>query len=106
MKGIDAEKKSFAKEEIENSTRIFKSATPKGGLDWYLKWVSSIIILTAITVRAAGVPELHWLDLLLSWIGVCGWFVVSYLWRDRALILLNGVSGVVLLSGLIKYFWG
>tara|TARA_B100001939_G_C16815680_1_gene562028 strand:- start:63 stop:368 length:306 start_codon:yes stop_codon:yes gene_type:complete len=96
----------FSQEEIKNSKRIFKSSTPKGGIDWYIKWVSSIIILTAITIRSAGVPELMWVDMLLSWIGACGWFVVSWIWKDRALILLNGVMGIVLFSGLIRYFYG
>ena len=98
--------KKFSQEEIKNSKRIFKSSTPKGGIDWYIKWVSSIIILTAITIRSAGVPELMWVDMLLSWIGACGWFVVSWMWKDRALILLNGVMGIVLFSGLIRYFYG
>lgn len=100
------EQSLFAPDEIKNSKRIFKSATPKGTIDWYVKWASSIIILCAITVRASGVQELMWLDMLLSWIGACGWFVVSWLWKDRALILLNGVIGVMLFGGLINWFFG
>ena len=96
----------FAKEELEKSQRIYKSATPKGGIDWYVKWASSLTILTAITIRSAGVPELMWVDMLLSWIGACGWFSVYWVWKDRALILLNGVMGIVLFSGLIRYFYG
>tara|TARA_B100000073_G_C23634259_1_gene533909 strand:+ start:508 stop:837 length:330 start_codon:yes stop_codon:yes gene_type:complete len=96
----------FTEEEIKNSKRIFKSATPKYTIDWYLKWVSSFFILTAITVRSSNVPDLQWLDLTLSLIGIFGWTVVSFLWKDRALILLNGVSGVILLSGLINHFFG
>ena len=94
------------KQEMKNENNTYRSVTPKGGLDWYIKWFSSIIILSAITVRASGIPELRVWDMILSWIGVCGWFTVSLLWRDRALILLNGASGVVLFSGLINYFFG
>jgi hypothetical protein len=97
---------NFTEEEIKNSKRIYKSATPKYTIDWYIKWPSSILILGAITVRSTGIPELHWLDMMLSWVGVCGWFAVSVIWKDRALILLNGVSGVILFSGIIKYFYG
>jgi hypothetical protein len=96
----------FTKEELANSKRIYKSATPKYTYDWYLKWVSSVIILCAITIRAAGVPELMWMDMLLSWIGAMGWFVVGFIWQDRALILLNGVIGIILFSGLIRYYFG
>ena len=28
--------------EIKNSKRIQKSATPKGDLSWYVKWISSV----------------------------------------------------------------
>jgi len=103
---VDEIEPKFSPEEIENSKRIFKSATPKYTLDWYLKWLSSFLILSAITVRSSGIPDLVWLDMTLSWIGVIGWFAVSILWKDRALILLNGVSCVVLFSGLLRYFYG
>ena len=36
---------SFDPKELKNSKRIFKSATPKYTPDWYLKWVSSIILI-------------------------------------------------------------
>lgn len=106
IKEVDGGDVPFNEEELKNSKRIFKSATPKYTFDWYVKWASSLIILCAITVRSAGVPELLWLDMLLSWIGACGWFIVSWIWKDRALILLNGVIGIVLFSGLINYFYG
>ena len=41
----DNEKMRFSPEEIENSKRIFKSATPKYTIDWYVKWASSIILI-------------------------------------------------------------
>ena len=82
------------------------SVTPKYTIDWYIKWTASILILSAISVRASGIPELHFLDMILSWVGVLLWFIVSILWKDRALILLNGVSGIILFSGLIKHFYG
>ena len=58
--------------------------------DWYLKWVASVIILCAMSIR--GVPEWTEWDLMLSTIGVFLWLIVSLVWKDRALILLNGVG--------------
>lgn len=95
----------FSPEEILNSKRIFKSATPKGDLSWYIKWVSTFIILAAITIRSSGVVELHIYDMALSWIGAVGWFVVGFLWRDRAVMLLNGVIGIILFSTIINQFY-
>jgi hypothetical protein len=98
------DEKEFAPEELANSKRIFKSATPKGGFDWYIKWFATVMILSAVTIRSTGIPELQIYDMAFSWVGAIGWFVVSYIWQDRALILLNGVMGVLLFSGLIRYF--
>jgi len=42
------------------------------------------------------------LDIILSLIGVTGWFFVGLLWHDRSLIVLNGASAVILLTGLLS----
>ena len=86
---------------IENSNRIIKSVTPYGGADWYIKWIASIIVLFAVAIRSAGVPELQIWDMFLSWIGAAMWAVVGFMWKDRAILLLNGVLGLMLFSGLI-----
>jgi hypothetical protein len=101
-----ADGKTYTVKELQESHRIQKSQTPKGDITWYIKWVSSIIVLFAVTIRASGIPELHWIDVLGSWIGSVGWFIVGFMWKDRALILLNGVIGVILFSGLLKIFFG
>lgn len=92
----------FAPEEIENSKRIFKSATPKGTLDWYVKWAASILILISLTFRSAG-PEFYAYDISFGWIGIVGWLAVSIMWKDRALILLNGVSLVLISIAVLTY---
>ena len=67
--------------------------------DWYLKWLASIIILCAMSIR--GTPELAPLDLQLSILGVFLWLIVSLVWKDRALILLNGVGLLFLVKNYI-----
>jgi hypothetical protein len=62
------------------------------------------MMLTAVTLRATGLPELAIYDMILSWAGAVGWFYVSIKWNDRALMILNGVFGVILFTGLLKYF--
>ncbi len=42
----------FTKEEVLNSKRIFKSATPKQDLSWYVKWTASTLLLSAMVFRA------------------------------------------------------
>ncbi len=75
---------------------------PKYTLDWYLKWVASIIVLCAMSIR--GVSEYAQIDLYLSIIGIGLWLWVSLLWNDRALILLNGMGLLFLLNNLWKSF--
>jgi hypothetical protein len=39
-----------------------------------------------------------------SWIGAAGWFFVGFKWNDRALMVLNGVFGVILFAGIMRHF--
>jgi len=90
--------KQFAPEELKQSKRIFKSATPKYTVDWYLKWISSVFVLAAMSIR--GLEGLQIWDLSLSTIGIVGWLIVSVLWKDRALIILNSFGLLFLLRNL------
>ena len=92
----------FSKEELKNSKRIFKSATPRYTLDWYIKWIASIIVLTAMSLR--GIEGMQMWDLGLSIVGIFLWLIVSILWKDRALVLLNGVGLLFLINNLLRYF--
>ncbi len=94
-------KKEFDEQELLHSKRIFKSATPKYTIDWYIKWIASFFILGALSMR--GVEGLQVEDLTLSIIGVFLWLIVSVIWKDRALILLNGVGLIFLLRNLAEH---
>lgn len=95
-----------AEPEIEQSDRIVKSATPKYTLDWYVKWIATIVVVLALSSRSTGIPALHIFDLWGSFLGASMWWWVSFIWRDRALMLLNGLAGIILLGGLLKYYFG
>lgn len=69
--------------------------------DWYLKWVASIIILMSLTMRSAG-PEFRMYDLGFGTIGILLWTWVSIIWKDRALIMLNGVSAFIIISTILR----
>ncbi len=90
----------FDKKELENSKRIFKSATPKYTADWYVKWIASVFVLMAISIR--GVEGLQFYDLCLSLIGITLWLWVSIIWKDRALIMLNGAGLLFLIKNLAE----
>lgn len=67
--------------------------------DWYIKWISSFILIVGMMLRTT--QEYMFLDLTLSCIGAFGWLVVGLMWKDRALIILNTVATTILLYGFI-----
>ena len=69
--------------------------------DWYLKWAASLIILASLAMRSAG-PDYRMYDLIFGTVGVLLWTWVSIIWKDRALIMLNAVSGFMLISTLLR----
>ena len=92
----------FHPDEIKNSKRIQKSATPKQDLSWYVKWTASCFILASMSIR--GIEGLQFYDTILSLVGVTGWMIVGLLWKDRALILLNGAGIVLFIRTLVSEF--
>ena len=94
----------FTPEELENSKRIFKSATPKSDISWYVKWFSSILILIALSIRAADYPRIY--DMWFGFVGMIGWTYVGILWKDRAIIIMNVISTALLLIGLLTHYRG
>ena len=101
--------KKFDPKELEHSKRIYKSATPKEDLSWYVKWFASACILTAVLARSVVSeegqpidPTYHMIDIWFSLVGTIGWFVVGMLWKDRALIVLNAVLVFILAQGILR----
>ena len=74
----------------------------KDRVAWYIKWCASVLLVLAMGMRATGDPTYAIFDLWFSFIGVIGWLIVSILWKDRALILLNSVGGMILLTGILR----
>ena len=99
-----AKGKEFTVGEIKHSSRVQKSATPKQDLSWYIKWTASLFILSSMSIR--GIEGLQMYDLVLSLIGVTGWMIVGILWKDRALMLLNGAGIILFLNTLIRSLVG
>jgi len=60
--------------------------------------VASAFVLAAMSIR--GIAEYQLYDLYLSIIGITGWVIVSILWKDRALIMLNSFGLLFLLRTL------
>ena len=81
-------------------TKLVKQ-TPTYTIDWYIKWVASIIIIISVILTSNNIYPLN---LFFYSAGLSGWVIVALLWNDRALLVVNAVSLSLLLNGLISYY--
>ena len=89
--------------ELKEHENIAKTATPskhQHPLSWYIKWISSIILIIGMIFTANNIYPYN---LFLHFIGITGWLWVAVLWNDRSLIVLNSVALAIFANGLIAY---
>lgn len=95
----ETDNNTIDKVDKEENRYEVSTETPRYTTDWYIKWVASVFVLSSMSLR--GVEGYQDWDLGLSFVGVALWLVVSLMWNDRALIVLNGVGLFFLLRTLI-----
>jgi len=86
--------------KLSGMTKLNKQ-TPTYTIDWYVKWVASIIIIISVILTSNNIYPLN---LFFYSAGLSGWFIVALLWNDRALLIINAVSLALLLNGLVSYY--
>jgi len=86
--------------KLSGITKLNKQ-TPTHTIDWYIKWVASVIIIISVILTSNNIYPLN---LFFYSVGLSGWFIVALLWNDRALLVVNAVSLSLLLNGLISYY--
>ena len=82
-------------------TNILDKQTPTYTLDWYIKWIASIILIVGVILTSNNIYPLN---LVVHAIGMFGWFIVAIIWNDRALLVINAVSLVLLINGLVSFY--
>jgi len=80
---------------------ILDKQTPIHTVDWYVKWVASVIIIISVILTSNNIYPLN---LFFYAAGLSGWFIVALLWNDRALLVINAVSLALLANGLVSYY--
>ncbi len=78
-----------------------KTVTPLYTKDWYIKWVSSIILIAGMLCTANNIYPVN---LYFHLVGLLGWFIVGMLWNDRALIIINAIGIAIMANGLLGYY--
>ena len=69
-------------------------------IDVILKWVATLILIIGTFINA-GFPELYPIGPGLLALGGADWLIVSFMWKEPALIITNGVLTLVGISGII-----
>ncbi len=75
--------------------------TPTHTFDWYVKWIASVVLVVGVILTSNNIYPLN---LIVHAIGMFGWFIVAIIWNDRALLVINAVSLVLLINGLVSYY--
>ena len=78
-----------------------KKQTPYVTKDWYLKWASSIILITGMLFTANNIYPLN---LFISIVGILGWILIGLIWNDRAIILVNAIGLSIYANGILNYY--
>ena len=85
----------------ENPSKTLTPSKHHNPLSWWLKWVSSLILILSMILTT---NNLYPYNMFLQFLGVGGWLWVSIIWNDRALIVVNAVACAVFLNGIVAYF--
>ena len=80
---------------------VLDKQTPTYTLGWYIKWIASIILIVGVILTSNNIYPLN---LVVHAIGMFGWFIVAIIWNDRALLVINAVSLVLLINGLVSFY--
>ena len=86
--------------EFSGMTKLNKQ-TPTHTFDWYVKWIASVVLVVGVILTSNNIYPLN---LMVHAIGMFGCFIVAIIWNDRALLVINAVSLVLLLNGLVSYY--
>ena len=89
--------------DLKEHENITKTLTPKKEhhpLSWYVKWVSSVILVFAMI---ATTNDLYPWNMFLQFLGVAGWLWVAIVWNDRALIVINAVACAIFINGIVMW---
>ena len=97
---LQKEKQSSVTKEHENLSKTLTPTKSNHPFSWWVKWVSSIILIVAMIFTANNIYPYN---LFLHFVGIGGWLIVAIVWNDRALIVINAVALAIFANGMIAY---
>ena len=80
---------------------MIKNNIKNKSLDWYLQWSSSIVLIFGTVLTSMNMYP--W-NMFFQFIGLGGWLIVSIMWRNTPLILVNLTGVLTLFIGIIHWW--
>ena len=80
---------------------MIKNQIKNKNLDWYVQWTSSIVLIFGTVLTSMNMYP--W-NMFFQFIGLGGWLIVSIMWRNTPLILVNLTGVITLFIGIIHWW--
>ena len=98
---LAAEKRRLQQDlrELQAENDDLKPTTPTGTVDWYVKWIATILSVSGIFLMSAGFSFLGQIAYVAS---AAGWVFVGIAWNDRAIMIGSSISATAVLLTLVK----
>ena len=98
---LAAEKRRLQQDlrELQAENDDLKPTTPTGTVDWYVKWIATILSVSGIFLMSAGFSLSGQIAYAAS---AAGWVFVGIAWNDRAIMIGSSISATAVLLTLVK----
>ena len=102
---LAAEKKRLQDElrELQAENGDLKSTTPVGTVDWYVKWMATVLSVSGIFLMSAGLVMQGQVAYVIS---AVGWLFVGIQWGDRAIMIGSSISATAVMMDLVRSLSG
>jgi len=100
---LAAEKRRLQQDlrELQAENDDLKPTTPTGTIDWYVKWIATILSVSGIFLMSAGFSLSGQIAYAAS---AAGWVFVGIAWNDRAIMIGSSISATAMLLTLVRTF--
>tara|TARA_B110000305_G_scaffold17100_1_gene15901 strand:+ start:71 stop:490 length:420 start_codon:yes stop_codon:yes gene_type:complete len=97
---LSKEKKRLQQEldELQEEFDIVKPTTPTGTVDWYVKWVATLLAVAGVFLISANLMIYGQFAYIIS---TLGWIYVGMQWGDRAIMIGSSISGTAVAMNLV-----
>jgi hypothetical protein len=87
--------------ELQAEAEDLRPTTPTGTLDYYAKWVATVLAITGVFLFSANLDFYGKASYLLA---SCLWVYVGSVWNDRAIMIGSAITATSVAMNLVKVY--